>query len=104
MKQMHKVIQLHEVALIRAIVRRAAEVCDQLGHPPPDPLELFADLAACHAAICRLRLDELRQARVDHFAHDVFGIRDHLDRTAGRLRDGFTPRYAAPAEMSREPA
>jgi len=86
-----------EAALIHKIVLRAEFLSRELGHEPPSRLELSMDLAMCHVNSCPLQLDELLVARDSDFAHDVFGIRRHLDRAGGRLRDGFTPRFASPA-------
>lgn len=91
-----------EAALIHKIVLRAEYLSRELGHEPPSRLELSMDLAVCHVNSCPLRLDELLVARDSDFAHDVFGIRRHLDRESGRLRDGFTPRFASPASTLRE--
>ena len=43
-----------------------------------------------------LKLLDLLGADDFNFAHDVFGIRSHLDRTnfPGKLTDFFRPRYA----------
>lgn len=52
------------------------------------------DITAVHANGCPLRLDALLAADPFDFAHDVFGIRRHLNRKTGQLEDHFTPRYA----------
>jgi len=57
--------------------------------------ELVMDLTATHANGCPLRLANLVAAPAADFAHDVFGIRGHLDRDTGQLKDCFVPRYAA---------
>lgn len=55
------------------------------------------DIAACHANGCPLRLEELLGADDANFAHDVFGIRRHLDREHdGHLKDNFLPRFSKP--------
>jgi hypothetical protein len=58
-------------------------------------LDIIMDLNACHSNGCPLKLAELASADESNFAHDVFGIRRHIDRTTGELRDCFLPRYAA---------
>jgi hypothetical protein len=52
------------------------------------------DITACHLNGCPLRLGELLGADDANFAHDVFGIRRHLNRETGKLEDCFCPRYA----------
>ena len=54
------------------------------------------DLTAAHANGCPLDLDKLALADDFNFAHDVFGIRRHLDRDTGQLLNCFLPRCAAP--------
>lgn len=44
---------------------------------------------------CPLRLRELAQAPDFDFAHDVFGIERHLNRTTKKLQNCFVPRFAA---------
>lgn len=56
-------------------------------------IDVQMDVIACHANGCPLRLQELLGADDVNFAHDIFGIQRHLDRTTGRLTDNFTPRY-----------
>lgn len=57
-------------------------------------LDADMDLTACHCNGTPLKLVELLAADDANFAHDVFGIRRHLDRTTGKLTDCFAPRYA----------
>lgn len=54
------------------------------------------DVTAVHANGCPLRLRELALADEFNFAHDVFGIRRHLNRETGRLGRHFVPRFAYP--------
>ncbi len=53
------------------------------------------DITAVHANGCPLRLRDLLLADDFNFAHDVFGIRRHLDRTTGQLGGHFLPRFSA---------
>ncbi len=41
-----------------------------------------------------LKLDELLDADLSNFAHDIGGISRHLNRITGELEDCFVPRYA----------
>lgn len=41
-----------------------------------------------------LDLEGLAKADDSNFAHDLFGIRRHLDRSTGKLTYCFLPRYA----------
>ncbi len=63
----------------------------------PTVLSIAMDITATHASGCPLRLADLAAADAFNFAHDVVGIRCHLDRSTGKLRNYFTPRYAVPA-------
>jgi len=55
------------------------------------------DLTACHANSNALGLDRIIIADDFNFVHDVFGIRAHLDRETGKLRDCFIPRFSVKA-------
>lgn len=58
-------------------------------------MDTIMDLSATIAQGCPLRLDDLLAADAANFAHDVAGIRRHLDRKTGLLGDCFLPRFAA---------
>lgn len=57
-------------------------------------LDVAMDLAAVHHHT-PLRLMELAEADDFNFNHDMYGIRNHLDRETGELRR-FVPRFARP--------
>ncbi len=52
------------------------------------------DINACHSNGCPLRLRDLLAADDLNFAHDVFGIRRHINRETGQLENCFVPRFA----------
>lgn len=63
----------------------------------------FTDIQLAHCNGCAVDLKALHAARNGDFAHDVFGIRQHIDRQTGLIKGPFLPRYAkfesdAPAE------
>jgi hypothetical protein len=53
------------------------------------------DLSAVHVH-CPLRLVDLLTADDFNFAHDLSGIRQHINRTTGKLENHFLPRFAVP--------
>lgn len=61
---------------------------------PSERMTLAMDLSACHANGCPLDLAKLEGFPALDFTHDVAGIRRHIDRNTGELRDCFTPRCA----------
>lgn len=61
----------------------------------PAPIEIMMDLSAVHSHT-PLRLTALSKADDFNLAHDVGGIRRHLDRETGELTGCFVPRYAVP--------
>jgi hypothetical protein len=83
-----------EHALIERIADRATAIARQNDIEYPTP-EAAMDITATHANGCPLRLKELLAAEPFNFAHDVFGIRRHLNRETGALENCFVPRYAA---------
>ena len=80
-----------EYALVREIARRAIALSDER----IELLDLEMDIVACHNHGCRLDLEALAKADNFNLAHDVFGIRRHLDRDTGELDGRFLPRFAA---------
>ena len=63
-----------------------------------DLLACEMDITACHANGCPLDLARLLAAEDFNFAHDVYGIMAHIDRSTGKLRDCFLPRFARAQE------
>jgi len=83
-----------EHELIMAITRRALEMAKQhkIGHL--DAMTVNMDITAAHLNGCPLQLEQLLHAEDFDFAHDVFGIEQHINRENGQLEDCFVPRYA----------
>lgn len=66
-------------------------------------LTVVMDLTACHANGCPLDLERFLASadpstpeRHFNFAHDILGIINNLDRTTGKLKNCFMPRFAKP--------
>ncbi|WNM08408.1 DUF6874 family protein [Komagataeibacter nataicola] len=88
-----------DAGIIRAISERAAEVAYK--YRPDAEFDLVScrmDITATHANGNPLRLRELLEADDFNFGHDVFGIECHLDRTTGKLMNGFSPRFSKRGE------
>lgn len=84
-----------ESRVIHAIARRAvADLQIARRNDPFTQMDVAMDVTAVHANGNKLRLEALRDADGFNFAHDVLGIRRHLDRDTGRLIGGFSPRYS----------
>ena len=52
------------------------------------------DLTACHLNGCPLNLLALLSAKELDFAHDIIGIRNHINRQTGKIEHCFVPRHA----------
>ena len=83
-----------EMLKIRKLSAKAVSLAEKIG-VDYKMTDIAMDLTACHANGCKLKLEELLSADEFNFAHDVFGIRRHLDRDTGELKDCFLPRFAA---------
>ncbi len=81
-------ISKFEAALIAKIAKRA----QQYGNTD-SLLSIEMDISAAHLE-CPMRLNELLDAKDFDFFHDVFGIRQHINRKTGKLEGCFVPRYA----------
>ncbi|MGT0250725.1 hypothetical protein ACJ51O_34340 [Burkholderia pyrrocinia] len=64
------------------------------GLPSVDSLDLHMDLRACHANGCPIDWERLNATDDFTPAHDVGGIRGHINRRTGRIEDCFLPRCA----------
>ena len=92
MIQWSKNKEVHD--LVAKIARRAVEKAKELDIQY-DQMTAVMDIDACHNNGCPLKLKELLEADNFNFAHDVFGIRQHINRETGKLENCFLPRYAA---------
>lgn len=81
-----------EHELFKQIAERAVTLPGLAGRYPIQ--DAIMDINAVHANGCPLKLAELLAAPDFEFAHDICGIRRHLDRTTGKLGGCFLPRYA----------
>lgn len=82
-------LTLDEDNLISAIVGRYISMKPGF---EPRTIQIIMDIAYCHHH-APLDLEGLLQARDADFVHDVSGIINHIDRTTGRMRDLFSPRF-----------
>ena len=76
--------------LIVDIARRARDISASYGRKLK-LLELVMDISAAHES-CPMDLRKLVEFDEEHFMHDVFGIRRHLNRESGKLENYFVPR------------
>jgi hypothetical protein len=88
-------VSAYDSGVIKEIARRAAALGKRHGIKI-DVLDAMMDVTAVHANGNPLRLDGLLAADEFNFAHDILGIRDHLNRETGKLMDCFRPRYSQP--------
>jgi hypothetical protein len=91
-----------ELNLIVKVCARAEELMAELVSPQAGShfdyrrSDMLMDLQATHANGCRLDFNALLGFRDADFAHDIFGIRRHINRETGQLEDCFVPRCARP--------
>lgn len=82
-----------ESDLIDEIAERAVALAQRLGVDYRKG-DAILDITAVHLNSCPLDLAGLAKADEHNFAHDVFGIRRHLNRDTAELGLCFRPRYA----------
>lgn len=82
-----------EQDLIHKIADRAVAMAKDAG-VRYDKINACMDIAGCHLNGCELDLNKLLAAPDADFAHDIFGIRRHIDRANAKLTDCFLPRCA----------
>ena len=87
-----------DLTTIEKIAHRAVKMADNAGWQY-DEKDAQMDIAACHCNGNPMYLSNLLDAEDFDFAHDVFGIRMHLDRSTGKLKDFFSPRHSIQEEM-----
>lgn len=82
-----------EAEIVNQIAKRATAMASSYG-VEYDVMDAHMDVTACHANGNPLKLKELLEADDANFSHDVFGIRRHIDRETGELKDCFLPRFS----------
>ena len=85
---MERNLSKEEYALCNQIAERSVKVCGF------DKCTAFMDITICHSEAREMKLEELLKAPLADFAHDMFGINQHLDHDTHKLTDCFLPRYA----------
>lgn len=83
-----------DFALVALVVERAMKMYVELDIDGPTRSDLTMDLIAAHANGCQMDWQKLLDADRSNFSHDIGGIRRHLDRSTGELKNCFAPRYA----------
>ncbi len=81
-------VSKQDADLISQIVKRAHSELQEINR-----LELGMDLTALHANGCPLRLEDLLKADYFSLVHDLYGIRENIDRDTGKLVNNFLPRF-----------
>jgi len=94
MKPASFAVKKDEARIISKIARRAVAMA-QVSGSDYEFMDADMDITACHANGMPLKLDALLGADEFNFAHDVFGIRRHINRETGKIGDCFVPRFAA---------
>lgn len=74
---------------MRKIVERARKM-----DPEYETMDALMDISATHCSGNPMDLVRLLGADDFNFAHDVFGIRNRLDRRTGKLTGLFSPRFS----------
>lgn len=83
-----------ELLLISAIADRAMKLPWPEGMEP-ERIHIMMDITATHLNGQPLRLADLLDSDDFNFAHDIAGIRKHLNRETGKLDGCFLPRFSA---------
>ena len=84
-----------EALMIGKIVKRGMAMAKEAGRKDIKAQDVAMDITAVHANGTPLRLQRFLDADDFNFAHDFFGINQHIDRETGGLMHFFLPRCSA---------
>lgn len=84
-------------AATRSLVTRVAMRAEREGLTD-NVLSTRMDLTAVTTGDAPLDLKKMLTVEASTLAHDIYGIRDNLNRETGRLENHFMPRCALPQE------
>jgi len=82
--------KLEESRIISKIAKRAIVELDFL---PSQQMDLMMDIEFAHEE-SPIEIDQLLEADIGNFAHDLYGIYRNFNRTTKRMENCFVPRYA----------
>lgn len=82
-----------EIHVISRIADRAVKIAKDIG-ASYKKMDVIMDIETIHCNGNTLKLHDLLTADDINFMHDVFGIRRHIDRKTGQLKNCFLPRYS----------
>ena len=85
---MKRKLSKEEYALCNQIAERAVKECGF------DKCTAYMDITICHSEGREMKLEELLNAPLEDFSHDVLGINQYLDHGTHKLTDCFLPSYA----------
>ena len=85
-----------EFQTMTVIADRALELYAECDHIPDDKLTVMMDIEFAHIDT-PLDLDKFLGFSNENFAHDMFGIRQHMNRKTKQLDNCFQPRCAVTA-------
>lgn len=88
---MNYAISILDLKKITDIGRRAKR---EFGWTAAQKEEMEQDLALAHINGCKLDFEALLTCDITALAHDLVGIKHHLDPETGQLRDHFRPKCA----------
>lgn len=88
-----------EDAIIQKIMERAVKLARK-HNVEYEGSDVMMDITACHMNGTPLDLKKLLNADDANFAHDVWGIRRHINRENGKIENCFVPRMAARQEVA----
>lgn len=92
-------VTIADARLINKIAQRAMYDLQAARHTDQfTKLDVAMDVTATHVNGNPLRLADLLVANGFNFAHDILGIRTHLDRDTGKLMNSFRPRFSQPGK------
>jgi len=92
MKQVNFNTTKKETQIIHEIAKRAMK--EKMIQKNTDLLSLSMDISAVHLNGTKLKLDDFLKADDGNFYHDIAGIMAHIDRSTGKLKNCFSPRFS----------
>tara|TARA_R110000823_G_C15592489_1_gene464387 strand:+ start:192 stop:533 length:342 start_codon:yes stop_codon:yes gene_type:complete len=91
--EMEKSIKRDKIEESKIISKIAKRAIADLGFLTSQHMDLMMDIEFAHEEN-PIEIDQLLEADIGNFAHDIFGIYRNFNRTTKRMENCFVPRYA----------